>query len=107
LPDGRLHQPPIRQALGGSRDHTFGPTVYRPEHAGFNDAGDVARLADYLAAVRPERWSPADLAGLPDLADEEERAEELAFVREWFPVLVDLYQRCRAAGRVLVIERIY
>jgi hypothetical protein len=103
----RARQSPIRQALAGSRDLTFGTAVYRPEHAGFNDPGDVARLADYLAGVRPESWTPASLADLPGLAEDEERADELAFVRDWFGVLVDLYQRCRADGRVLVIERIY
>ena len=56
--------PPILQAHRGSRDLTFGAAVYRPEHAGYNNAADVARLADYLAAVRPEHWTPADLAGL-------------------------------------------
>jgi hypothetical protein len=98
---------PIRQALRGSRDLTFGAAVYRPEHAGYNDAGDVARLADYLAAVRPERWTPDDLRGLPDVEGEEERADELEFVREWSPVLVDLYMRTREQNHVLVIESIY
>ena len=56
--------PPILQAHRGSRDLTFGAAVYRPEHAGYNNVADVARLADYLTAVRPERWTPADLAGL-------------------------------------------
>ena len=64
--------PPILQAHRGSRDLTFGAAVYRPEHAGYNNAADVARLADYLAAVRPERWTPADLAGLAG-ADERRR----------------------------------
>jgi hypothetical protein len=32
---------PIQQVLRGSRDLTFGSTVYRPEQAGYNDAADV------------------------------------------------------------------
>src|SRR5262249_26763633 len=32
---------PIHQALHGSRDVRFGLAVYRPGHAGLNDAGDV------------------------------------------------------------------
>jgi hypothetical protein len=99
--------PPILQAHRGSRDLTFGAAVYRPEHAGYNHAADVARLADYLAAVRPERWTPADLAGLAGAESDEERAEELAFAREWFPALADLFRRARERGCVLVHESIF
>jgi hypothetical protein len=98
---------PIQQAHRGARDLTFGAAVYRPEHAGYNDRADVARLADYLGAVRPENWTAADLAGLRGVADEEERADELAFAREWFPVLVDLYRRAWANSQVVVHECIY
>lgn len=98
---------PIQQALQGSRDVRFGAAVYRPEQAGYNDPDDVARLADYLASVQPQRWTVDDLRLLHDAADDEERADELAFVREWFPVLVELYQRAKTEARVLVIENIY
>jgi hypothetical protein len=98
---------PIEQVLRGSRDVMFGNAVYRPEQAGYSDPDDVTRLAAYLAAVVPERWTADDLRPLRDVEDDDERADELAFVREWFPVLVDLYQRCHAAGRALVIESIY
>jgi hypothetical protein len=97
----------IEQVLRGSRDVTFGAAVYRPDRAGYNAADDVARLAAYLAAVEPERWSVEDLRPLGDLADDEERADELVFVREWFPVLVELYQRTQAERRILIIESIY
>jgi hypothetical protein len=103
----RPRRPAILQAHQGSRDLTFGAAVYRPDHAGYNNAADVARLADYLAAVRPEEWTPADLGGLRDAGDDEERADELAFAREWFPVLRDLYRRSCDAGRVLVLEEVY
>jgi hypothetical protein len=98
---------PIQQALRGSRDLTFGAVVYRPDQAGYNDAEDTARLADYLAAVQPQRWTADDLRPLPDLADDDERADELAFVREWFPILVELYRRSQTQRRVVVIESIY
>lgn len=98
---------PIQQALRGSQDVRFGAAVYRPEQAGYNDPGDVARLTDYLAAVQPQRWTVEDLRLLRDTADDDERADELAFVREWFPVLVELYQRAKTEERVLVIENIY
>lgn len=98
---------PIQQALRGSRDVTFGTAVYRPEQAGFNDANDVKRLAAYLTAVQPERWTAESLRPLSDLEDDEERSDELAFVREWYPALVELYQRAEAEQHVLVIESIY
>jgi hypothetical protein len=98
---------PIQQVLRGSRDVTFGAAIYRPEQAGYNDPEDVARLAAYLAAVQPQRWTVDDLRSLADMPDDDERADELAFVREWFPVLVDLYQRARSRQHVLVIESIY
>jgi hypothetical protein len=98
---------PIQQVLRGSRDLTFGTAVYRPEQAGCNDAGDVARLAAYLAAINPEDWTIEQLRDLPDMTDDDERTDELAFVREWFPVLVDLYRRTQTQRRILVIESIY
>lgn len=98
---------PIEQALWGSRDVTFGSAIYRPDQAGYNGPDDVARLADYLAAVGPQQWTVDDLRPLRNLADDEERADELAFVREWFPVLVELYQRARVGKRILIIENIY
>jgi hypothetical protein len=101
----RERRPAILQAHQGSRDLTFGAATYRPEFAGYNDARDVARLADYLAAVRPEEWPPAALRDLP--GDEEDHTDELAFAQEWFPVLRDLYRDARERGRVLVIEQVY
>jgi hypothetical protein len=96
----------IQQVLRGSRDLTFGSAVYRPEHTGYNDAEDVARLTEYLTSVRPEHWTVEDLRDLHDVEDDE-RADELAFVREWFPVLVELYEHLQARGLVVVIESIY
>ena len=97
----------IQQAHQGTRDLTFGAAVFRPEHAGYNNVADVSRLADYLAAVRPEVWTPADLIGLRGADDEAEREEELAFARDWFPALVDLFHRARERGAVLIHESIY
>jgi hypothetical protein len=101
----RQRMPPILQAHRGSRDLTFGAAIYRPEHAGYNNAADVSRLAEYLAAVRPEAWTPEDLRGLEGADDD--RADELAFAREWFPALCDLYQQAQARGWVLVLESIW
>ena len=63
----------------------------------------MARLADWLAAVRPERWTPTDLASLAGAESE----EELAFAREWFPALADLFRRARESSCVLVHESIF
>jgi hypothetical protein len=103
----REHLAPIQQAHRGTRDLTFGAAVYRPEHAGYNNRDDVARLAEYLAGVRPESWTVADLADLRDAETEEDRADELEFAREWFPALSDLFQRARGQGQVIVYEDIY
>jgi hypothetical protein len=98
--------PPVTQALEGTRDLTFGAAVYRPEDAGYNNAADVKRLADYLAAVRTEAWTAADLAGLRELP-EEDHGEELAYVRECFPALAEMYRRAADDGRAIVHESIF
>jgi hypothetical protein len=105
-PANRADYQSIHQSLYGSRELTFGPVVYRPDHCGLNDAADVARLAAVLAAVRPETWRESDLAGLPDL-DEADRADELELAREWFSALVDLYSRTASRSFSLVLEQIY
>lgn len=97
---------PIQQAHFGSRDLVFGGGFYRPDHAGWNDPADVARLADYLTGIDPARWTPADLQALPELADDAERGEELEFAREWFPALQQLYQQARQRGQIVVCETI-
>ncbi|HZT82828.1 MAG TPA: hypothetical protein VFA26_21535 [Gemmataceae bacterium] len=102
-PASRERLAPVEQAHFGSRDVAFGPAVYRPDHAGLNDAADVARLADYLAAVDEGRWAAADLAGLRDV-DPEDLPEELEYVREWFPALRELYEGARRRGQVVVCE---
>ncbi len=94
----------IQQVYFGSRDLCFGGGYYRPDHAGYNAADDVQRLNAYLQALEPERWSATDLTGLPDLDTAEDRADELAFVREWLPPLQDFYRRSASAGRVIVCE---
>jgi hypothetical protein len=96
----------IHQAHYGARDLVFGGGYYRPEHAGYNDAADVARLADYLAGLDPQAWTPADLSALPDLADEQERADELEYARDWLPPLRDLYRQAREQERIVVCERL-
>jgi hypothetical protein len=94
----------IEQAHFGSRDLFFGGGYYRPEHAGYNDANDVVRLARYLAGVDPNAWTVADLDSLRDVSTAEDRAEELAFAHECFAALQELYQRVLAQGRLIVCE---
>jgi hypothetical protein len=102
----REQLPPIRQAHEGSRDLTFGAAVYRPEYAGYNNTADVARLADYLAGIGPQRWTVADLRPREG-EDAADLTDELDFAREWFPVLAALFSRCQESGRVIVHESIY
>jgi hypothetical protein len=99
----RERMAPIQQAHLGSRELLFGAAVYRPEHCGYHDGGDVRRLAEYLASVDPSCWRPEDLTTLPDLA-ESEREEELEIAREWFVPLRDMYRRAAGAGQVIVHE---
>jgi hypothetical protein len=103
----RTALPPIAQALQGSRDLVFGTAVYRPEHAGYNNASDVRRLAEELGKVPVEAWTTHDLTGLADLQDEEDRTDELAFAQEWFAALRNLYRRAADTGRVIILERIF
>jgi hypothetical protein len=102
----RAELAPIQQALRGSRDLTFGAAVYRPDHAGYNDGGDVGRLAAYLEGVDPGRWTAANLEALPD-SDAADRADEVSLAREWFPALVELYGRARERRQVVVLEEIW
>jgi len=95
---------PIQQAHHGARDLVFGGRYYRPEQAGYNDAADVARLACYVGSIEPLRWTPADLVPMTDLADENERAEELEYVRDWFPALRELYERAGQRDQIVVCE---
>jgi hypothetical protein len=98
---------PIEQALFGRRDLTFGAAVYRPERAGWNSPEDVALLARYLEGIDPQAWQTGDLAGLPEAGEEEDAVEELAWARAGLAALRDLYQRCRDAGRMLVLEQVH
>ena len=102
-PAAREHFLPIQQVHFGTRDLVFGGGYYRPEHAGYNDVADVSRLADYLAAQQPHQWTPADLQELKDV-EAADRAEELDFVREWYPALCDLYERARQRQQIVIIE---
>jgi hypothetical protein len=97
---------PVEQVHFGARDLTFGGGYYRPEHAGYNDRADVARLVDYLASLDPGRWTADQLAPLEGMGGEEDRAEELDFVRDWFGPLRDLYARARQEDRIIVCEQL-
>lgn len=100
----RRNFPSIQQAHAGARDLDFGGKVYRPEKAGYNDTPDVDRLASYLGAQEPDRWTVSDLKRLREVNDDAERADELAFAREWFPALRELYQQARVNRQVVVCE---
>jgi hypothetical protein len=101
----REQMAPIVQAHRGSRDLCLGAVRYRPEHAGYNDAADVARLAAYLASLQPEAWTAEMLRGTLPIAPQD-GAEELAFAREALAALRGLYEQAHARGRVIVVESI-
>lgn len=104
-PDGnpRAEFTPIEQAHFGTRDLVFGGGFYRPEHAGWNDAPDVARLAEYLESVDAGRWTAEQLAPMTELAADD-REEELEFARQCLGNLAELYCSARGGGHIIVCE---
>jgi hypothetical protein len=101
----RDKRPPIWQAHYGTRDLTFGSGCYHPESAGYNEVADVERLSRYLEEIQPAAWRAGDLTGL-GLASDQEREEELAFLRDWFPSLQALYCRSAAEKSIVICETI-
>ncbi|MFL5242108.1 MAG: hypothetical protein ACJ8FY_08365 [Gemmataceae bacterium] len=101
----RLDFTPFEQIELGSRDLMFGGGYYRPEQAGLNDRDDVARLANYLNSLQPEMWTASALEGLSELPLNEEREEELEFVRQEFPTLERIYHGARLSGQVIICEK--
>ena len=95
---------PIEQVLYGSQYLNFAGRYYRSCYAGYNDVVDVVRLTDYLEKVDSAQWRPSDLADLPEFTDEEDWAEEIEFVRENWPSLVEVYRKSRANECVVVCE---
>jgi hypothetical protein len=96
---------PIEQVHFGSRDLRFAGAFYRPDHAGYNDEGDIARLLRYLEGIDAATWHEGMLRPMAEFATADERAEELAFVRDWLPALVELYRDAARRGCVVVCER--
>jgi len=103
-PGSREHFHWIEQVHYGTRDLRFGDAFYRPEHAGINDTYDVMRLTNCLAQVQSETWTPGQLAGLPDVLTDEDRADELEYIREWFPALRGLYEQAGQREQVIICE---
>jgi hypothetical protein len=97
---------PIQQAHFGSHDLRFGGGFYRPDHAGYNDAADVGRLRRFLEGIDPASWDEAMLRPMAEFPTAADRAEELAFVRDWWPELVALYRGGAARGQVIVCEQV-
>ena len=96
---------PIEQVHFGSCDLRFGGAFFRPEHAGHNDTTDVARLLGYLETIDPATWTEEMLRPMAEFPTAAEREEELAFARDWRPVLVELYAAAARHGDVIVCER--
>ena len=102
----RLLPPSLaRDALQGCGDLTFGLATYRPGLAGFNSMEDNRRLLNEFRAIDPAGWSESML--LADELDADDIIEELAYAREWFAVLVDLYERVVRDDRVIVFETMH
>jgi hypothetical protein len=87
----------IRQAHAGGHDLDFDGIPYRPGQAGLNDVADVKRLAGGLAAIDPAHWTMSQLeCDDPD--------DELAFARDCFAALRDIYREASELGQVVICE---
>jgi hypothetical protein len=103
---GRADFAPIQQVHFGTRDLRFGGAFYRPDHAGCNDEHDASRLLTYLESVEIGAWSEAMLQAMTEFARVDEREEELAFVRDWWPALVEMYRGAVEGNQVIVCEQV-
>jgi hypothetical protein len=97
---------PIQQVHLGSRDVAFGGAFYRPEHAGYNDEDDIRRLLAYLETVDPGSWREEMLRPMLELPTAEDREEELAFVRDWWPSLFALYIEANRRQCIVACEEL-
>lgn len=104
-PGGRHGFTPIEQVYFGTRDLRLGGGWHRPERVGWNDSDDVARLLTYLQSVDVANWTADQLMPLADLPEAAEREEDLAFVRDWWPALVEMYAEAQADRQIIVCER--
>lgn len=95
---------PIQQVLYGSRDLRIGGGYYRPDRTGLNKLEDVARLNVYLSSVAPSAWTAEALHAAEGLEDDEDRAEELAQLRDWWPALAEMYAEAEAKRQVFICE---
>ena len=93
------------QTLEGCGDLLFGLATYRPGRSRFNSIEDNRGLLDELRAIDSSKWSAEML--LSGEMDREDASEELLFAREWFAVLLDLYERVVRDDRVIVFETIH
>jgi len=90
----------IRQMHDGTRDIKFGHRVYRPDAAGLNDRDDVVRIATLLGGLETAQWTIEGGTG------ELDKAETLAFARDCFIALNDLYQNAAIYGQIIICEEI-
>ena len=65
----------------------------------------LQRLLRYLETVDPSSWHEAKLRPMQEFATALEREEELAFVRDWWPPLVELYRDAARRECVVVCEQ--
>jgi hypothetical protein len=105
-PRSRACFTPIEQAVFGTSDLTFGRKFYRPLRAGFSGLDQVGRLAAYLEAQQPQEWRAEQLLGMQELLTDDDREEELAFAREWFPSLVEWYRRAFELRGVVISDSV-
>ncbi len=95
---------PMRQAHFGTHDLALGESFYRPDNAGWNDQGDVQRLATFLAAIDCSTWTAAMLSNRASDAYDDGGADELAYARQCLAELQAMYRRAALAEHLIVTE---
>jgi hypothetical protein len=97
--------PSIQQAYHGTHALCFGGGWYRPDHAGYNDLGDVRRLADFLSSVDPDAWTGDFRPGDGPICMDE-RYDDLIYTRQGLKTLTDLYSLAKTGRQLIVCEEI-
>lgn len=94
----------MRQAHYGARDLSFGAAVYRPQTVGWNDAEDMARIADYLNSLAVESWSASMLKAPATAVEDADLEQELVYAQDCLPDLKRIYREAAIAGHLIVAE---
>lgn len=95
---------PVQQIELGTREIRLGGVAYRPDFSGVNQETDIERLESFLVSFDAEAWKPDDLFGMPGLEDEDQRHDELEYLRQEHPHLTAILTRAKSNHQIIVCE---